>query len=120
MTRIALWKDNVIIEGHGRLIACQELGMDTVPIIRLDELTDEQRRAYALIHNKLTMNTGFDVEILSLELDDISDLNMADFGFEKVEPFDEEALEDLFEDAPEKEKEPKKIQCPHCGEWFEV
>lgn len=78
---IAVWKDNVIIEGHGRLIACNELKIDTVPVIRLDHLTDEQRRAYALIHNKLTMNTDFDLDILDMELENISDLDMEQFGF---------------------------------------
>jgi len=78
---IAVWKDNVIIEGHGRLIACNELNIDTVPVIRLDHLTDEQRRAYALIHNKLTMNTDFDLDILDMELENISDLDMEQFGF---------------------------------------
>lgn len=53
---IAVWKNGEIIEGHGRLIAAQQLGLEKVPIIRLDELSDEQRRAYILIHNKLTMN----------------------------------------------------------------
>ena len=45
---IAVWHDNEIIEGHGRLLAAQELGIDTVPIIRLDHLTDDERRAYML------------------------------------------------------------------------
>ena len=42
---IAIWKNNEIIEGHGRLIACIELNIDKVPVIRLDKLTDEQRKA---------------------------------------------------------------------------
>ena len=42
---IAVWKNNEIIEGHGRLLACQKLGLETVPVIRLDSLTDEQRRS---------------------------------------------------------------------------
>jgi ParB/RepB/Spo0J family partition protein len=55
---IAVWREkNLIIEGHGRLTACKELGMTEVPIIRLDDLTDEQRRAYTLVHNQTTMNT---------------------------------------------------------------
>lgn len=78
---VAVWKDNEIIEGHGRLIAAKELGMDKIPIIRLDELTDEQRRAYTLVHNKLTMNSGFDDELLDLELESITDIDMSDFGF---------------------------------------
>lgn len=115
---IAVWHDNEIIEGHGRLLAAQELGIDKVPIIRLDHLTDEQRRAYMLVHNQLTMNSGFDFELLDVELDNI-DIDMEQFGFESVELSDSD-FDSLFEDAPEKEKKPEQIQCPHCGEWFEV
>lgn len=50
---IGIWgKDNIIVEGHGRLLAAKKLGMDKVPCIRLDDLTDEQRREYAIMHNK--------------------------------------------------------------------
>ena len=68
---IALWKDNIIIEGHGRLLACKELGINEVPIIRLDDLTDDERKAYTLVHNKLTMNTDFEIDILNDELEHI-------------------------------------------------
>ena len=79
---IAVWKDNEIIEGHGRLIAALELGIEDLPIIRLDNLTDEQRKAYTLVHNKLTMNTDFDFDILNIELDDIVDFDMSEYGFD--------------------------------------
>ncbi len=79
---IAVWQDGKVIEGHGRLIAAHELGMDKIPIIRLDSLTDEQRRAYTLIHNKLTMNSPFDVDLLDIELEMISDIDMEQFGFD--------------------------------------
>lgn len=79
---IAVWKDNEVIEGHGRLIALTELGYTEVPVIRLDNLTDEQRKAYMLIHNKLTMNTGFNFDILESELDSIENYDMSLFGFE--------------------------------------
>ena len=78
---IAVWKNNTIIEGHGRLIACQELGFKEVPIIRLDKLSNQQRKAYTLIHNKLTMNTDFDIDILNEELETIK-IDMTEFGFE--------------------------------------
>ena len=78
---IAVWKDGEIIEGHGRLMACQKLGMEEVPIIRLDSLTDEQRRAYMNIHNQLTMNTGFDIELLATELGRIENIDMSLFSF---------------------------------------
>ena len=46
-----------VVEGHGRLTAALELGMETVPVIHLDSLTDEQRRAYTHVHNQVTLNT---------------------------------------------------------------
>ena len=80
---IAVWGDNnLVVEGHGRLLACQRLGMDEVPVIRLDHLTDEQRKAYTLIHNQLTMNSGFDLDLLNGELDSIFSYDMSDFGFD--------------------------------------
>ena len=76
---IATWHGE-IVEGHGRLIAAKELGMETVPIIRLDGLTDEERRAYTLVHNKLTMNSGFDEDLLALELENLPELDV--YGLE--------------------------------------
>lgn len=64
---IAIWNGE-IVEGHGRYIAARELGIDTIPVIRLDSLSDEQRKAYALVHNKLTMNSDFDIDLLQIEL----------------------------------------------------
>lgn len=49
---VGIWgPNNIIVEGHGRVMAARQLGMETVPCIRLDDLTDEQRRAYALPHD---------------------------------------------------------------------
>ena len=83
---IAVWKDNEIIEGHGRLIACNELGLEEVPVIRLDGLTDEQRKAYTIVHNKLTLNTAFDIDTLSEELKNLNDeFDFTDLGFGEFE-----------------------------------
>lgn len=82
---IGVWgADNVIVEGHGRYLALREMGESgEVPVIHLDNLTDEQRKAYALAHNQLTMNTGFDDDILSLEMEELDNFfDMADFGFD--------------------------------------
>ena len=89
---IAIDENNVIIEGHGRYQALKELGYKEVEAIRLEHLTEEQKRAYSLIHNKLTMDTGFDFNILDAELTYINEINMSDFGFE-----DEEINEKDFE-----------------------
>ena len=108
---IGVWKDE-IVEGHGRLIACKELGMKEVPIIRLDHLTDEQRKAYTLAHNKLTMNSDFDIDILNDELDSIFNIDMADFGFEDVD-IDWDAVDDLTENTYDKPQH-NMLECPNC------
>ena len=105
---IGIWgKDNIIIEGHGRLMALKELGWTEAPVIRLDDLTDDQRKAYTLIHNQTTMNTGFDIDILNEELQSI-DLDMSDFGFDEIELDDIEEENEIIEDeVPEVPEEPK-------------
>ena len=83
---IAVWgKDNTVVEGHGRLEAARLLGMDEVPVIRLDHLSDEQRRAYTLAHNQLTLNSGYDMEALRAELEAIDSIDMAEFDFSFAE-----------------------------------
>ena len=102
---IGIWKDE-IVEGHGRLMACQELGYTEVPVIRLDHLTDEERKAYTLAHNKLTMNSDFDIDILNEELASFNTIDMADFGFDLDFGIEEE--QEIIEDeVPEVPEEPK-------------
>ena len=78
---IGVEPDGLIVEGHGRYAAARSLGIDTVPVIVLNGLSEEQRRAYALIHNKLTMDTGFDMDKLRMELEAIKSIDMSAFDF---------------------------------------
>ena len=78
---IATWNGE-IVEGHGRYLAAKALHIEKVPVIRLDGLTDEQRKAYTLIHNKLTMDSDIDVDKLRIELDAIESIDMEDYGFD--------------------------------------
>lgn len=114
---IGIWH-NEIVEGHGRYLALKELGETQVPVIRLDDLTDEQRKAYTLIHNQLTMNTGFDVEALESELASISDIDMSVYAFDMDEEVtqtirgsEEVSLEDFDDDK-------FSCTCPQCGFKF--
>ena len=102
---IAIDENNVIIEGHGRYIACKELGINEVPIIRLNNLDEEHKRAYMLVHNKLTMNSDFDMEKLELELNEIS-FDMGEYGFE-IEGIDEDDKEVVEVEIPEIPEQPK-------------
>ena len=102
---IGVWgKDNIIVEGHGRYLACKELGIDEVPVIHLDHLTDEQRRAYTLAHNKTAEMSEWDFDLLGDELADILDIDMSDFGFDLSE--DEEEETEVIEDEVPEEVEP--------------
>ena len=96
---VGVWHGECV-EGHGRIIAARQLGMTEIPIIRLDDLTDEQRRAYMLVHNKLTMNTDFDFELLDSELGDIIDIDMSEFGFD-IAIEDDEPEEIIDDEVPE-------------------
>ena len=79
---IGIWSDhNVIVEGHGRLMAAKNLGMTEVPCIRLDHMTDAERKAYGLAHNKTAELSRWDFGKLELELSNLGEFNMGDFGF---------------------------------------
>ena len=71
---IAVDENNEIIEGHGRLLAAMLLGLKIIPIIVLEHLSEVQKKQYRIAHNKLTMSSGFNLEILKLELEDIISL----------------------------------------------
>ena len=99
---IGIWgPDNLIVEGHGRLLAAKQLGMETVPCIRLDHLNDEQRRAYALAHNKTAENSEWDFDILPEELESIVDIDMSQFGFDINLDEEQEIVEDEVPEVPE-------------------
>jgi len=66
-------KTNGVIAGHGRLMAAKKLGMDTVPCIKLEHLTDAQRKAFILADNKIALNSGWDYELLKVEVENLSD-----------------------------------------------
>lgn len=104
---VAIDENNTIIEGHGRFLALKRLGYNTIPVIKLGHLTDEQKREYILIHNKLTMNTGFDMEKLEKELDEI-ETDLSIYGFEQFEEFFEE-MEEEIEELEEPKEETVKL-----------
>lgn len=113
---IGVWGgDNTIVEGHGRLIALKQLGYKKVPCIRLDFLTDEQRRAYGLAHNKTAEMSEWNFEFLDEELNSIFDIDMTAFGFEPSEEEEPEAIDDDYEVEIPKEPKSKLGQIYKLG-----
>lgn len=97
---IAIDENNVIIEGHGRYEALKELGYEQVECIRLSHLNDDQKKAYRLVHNKLTMNSDFNFDLLEEELKTINDIDMGFFDFD-LSMFDD-IEEEIKEEANKK------------------
>ena len=116
---IVVDKDNNIIIGHCRTLAAQKLGIEEIPVVKMEDLTPEQANKLRLLDNKLN-ESEWDIGLLS---EDIPSLNFEGFdinwGISDLTDLSDEFLNSLYSDKEDKSKEPKKIQCPHCGEWFE-
>lgn len=107
----------VLIVGHTRLKAAQMLGLDSVPVVVADNLTDEQVKAYRLADNKTGELAGWDWPMLNEELEDIDwlDLNMEQFGFKLFENTIEwDKVEELSDETYE-EPEHVMLRCPKCN-----
>lgn len=120
---IGIWgKNNLIVEGHGRQIAALELNLEKVPVIRLDHLSDAQRRKYAIQHNRTAELSAWDFskleeEIAALEIEgmDFDGLHFPDMS--KDLDFTDE---DFIAGTEITKNKTKTVTCPHCGEEFEV
>jgi len=94
-------KNDVLVIGHGRLLAAKKLGLKTVPVIKTEDLTDEQIRALRLADNK-TNESDWDFDMLDFELEGIDEIDMEQFGF--VLPDDSEPEEIVEDEVPETAK----------------
>ena len=99
LSPILIAEDNTILAGHGRLAAAMKLGLKQVPCVKESHLTETQRRAYIIADNKLSLNAGWDEDMLAIEL---SELQGADFDLDLL-GFDESELVSIFEDDKEVE-----------------
>ena len=101
---IVIDSNNVVVCGHTRLLASKKLGVENVPCIIADDLTDEQIKAFRLADNKVAEQSEWDLNLLNDELDDILNIDMSDFGFDifsmddivEVEAYNEEEDEREF------------------------
>ena len=119
---IIIDKDNEIIAGHTRLKAAKKLGLEEVPTIKVEDLTDNQIKAFRIADNKTTEFAEWDMELLELELEELEDMFTGFSEEEKEAIFNasDVDIDNFFEDAEEtnEEKEEEEIQCPHCGMYF--
>ena len=117
---IVVDRNNTIIIGHCRYEAMKRLGYDELQEdwVKVVDLSEEEAEKLRLLDNKLN-ESEWDLELLK---DLVPSIDFSDFeiDFNLPEEVEDINLDDFFEDAPPKEKEPKKIQCPYCGEWFEI
>lgn len=117
-----------IIAGHGRLLAARKLGLEKVPTIDCSDMTETQKKAYIIADNKLALNSGWDTDLLSLEISqlDTDGFNLEVLGFNadelslflKGDPNFDPSTED--DQSKLDELEPKWVSCPHCGKEFDA
>ena len=105
---IGIWHNDdgvpEIVTGHGALAAAKKLGYTAVPCTYLDHLTDEERRIYCHVHNQTQLETGFDVESLIADMDNLN-ADWENLGFEAY-CYNEESLGEIVEDEV-----PADIEC---------
>lgn len=124
---IVIDNNNEIIAGNGIYEQAQELGIKTkivetdgselVVVKRTDLSTDdEKRRKLAIMDNSTSDSSEFDIELLKV---DLSIPELQELGVPAFESSDID-VDSFFTDSEEKEKKPKTVTCPHCGEEFEI
>lgn len=113
---IGIWGEkNLIVEGHGRQIAAKELHLEKVPVIRLDHMTDEQRRDYAIRHNRTAELSSWDFTALEEEIAalEIEGIDFSGLKFDMGKSIDWASVDDLSETNYE-EPEHEMLECPAC------
>lgn len=113
-----------VIAGHGRILGAKKLGMKEVPCLFIENLTEEQKRAYIIADNRLAEDAGWDKELLKIELEDLKNMNfdITLTGFE-LEDFDfsmdeTEVIEDEFDETIPEEPTSKKGEIYKLGKHF--
>ena len=107
-----------IIAGHGRVLAAKKLGWDTVPCIRLDHLSDTQRKAYVIADNSIALNSGWNFDMLSVEIDELNDykfdVSLLAFSNEQLSELIGSAEEPVNNELKADEKARETCICPKC------
>lgn len=132
-------KSNVIICGHTRVKAALNLGLETVPCIVEEEMSEEDIRAFRIVENKTHEFSFWDSSLLRQEMDELDEIEWDDFGFDAVQEFSDEDMKSFFKEVgPNTPPQPsgansaessteasgesdrRMVQCTLCGGWFEL
>ncbi len=109
-------KNNIIIAGHTRVLAAKKLGLDMIPCIMADDLSEDQVKAFRLADNKVAEFSTWDMELLAEELADLETFDIEVFGFEEPEELDTaETVDDEFEPVVPEEPKAKPGQIYQLG-----
>ncbi len=120
-------EDGTLIAGHGRLLAAQQLGLVDIPVMVASGWSEAQRRAYVIADNKLSLDAGWDIPMLNLELEDLKfdgfDLNLTGFDADEILGMLATATDEEIKDSSTQEIDPDdyqmELRCPKCGFEFD-
>lgn len=109
---ILIDENNIVLAGHGRLMAAQKLGLSKVPVIVLDDLSEAQKKAYVIADNKIGQNSKWNNEVLRIEIEDIAkdgfDVGILAFNDKEMtklfDEFSDVKIEAFADDVPENPK----------------
>jgi ParB-like chromosome segregation protein Spo0J len=112
--------ENGIIAGHGRVLAAQKLGLESVPCLRLDHLSETQKRAYIIADNKIALNSGWDEEMLGLELTELQLLGIdtESLGFSDIEIDDMLSSEEILDEVEKEINYEQSLQVEPAMEYL--
>jgi len=124
---ILIGSDHTILAGHGRLMAAKNMGFTEIPTIELSQLSKVQQRAYILADNKLSLNSGWDDNLLKVEIDALKELDFSIdlLGF-SVDEITQLNFDGNFEPGTDDDQSAldtikmRDIECPECNHTFQI
>lgn len=108
-----------VIAGHGRLLAAKKLGIETVPTVELSSLTETQKKAYILADNKLALNSGWDYDLLKIEISEIGPELVSSVGFSQNE-LDSLISENSYLDNLDEEDFTNTSETDSVNDYFQM
>lgn len=117
-------EDNTILAGHARVLAARKLGLEKIPCIKAESLTEAQKRAYIIADNKLSLNAGWDEELLAVEIADLKneafDLSLLGFDDKELDKLLSPSGEDITDDDFDVDAELEKPAVTHQGDLWTI